>query len=290
MPRTSSGVTDALVDRVDDPAVVHDADPVGQVEHVVDVVADQEDPDALVLELADEAPDLRGLGRPERRGGLVHDQDPGVEVDGTRDRDGLALAAGEGLHGLGEVLEVGVEPAHHLAGLGLHGRVVEGADARSSSRGPGTGCRARRCCRRARASGRSSRCCRPWRRAGCGSSTGLPSMRISPVSAGWAPDRTRISVDLPAPLPPTRPMTSPAWRSIETSRTACTPPKATLMPRISTSGVRSVDRHGRVVLRLGHRPPRRRRRLKVSKPTARISTMPATTFWPGELTPMKLRP
>ena len=52
-----------LVDRVDDPAVVHDADPVGQVEHVVDVVADQEDADALVLELADQVADLRRLGR-----------------------------------------------------------------------------------------------------------------------------------------------------------------------------------------------------------------------------------
>ena len=39
---------------------------------------------------------------------------------------------------------------------------------------------------------------------------GSPSIRISPESAGWAPDSTRIRVDLPAPLPPTRPMTSPA--------------------------------------------------------------------------------
>src|SRR5689334_3794086 len=45
-----------------------------------------------------------------------------------------------------------------------------------------------------------------------------------------------MRVDLPAPFPPTRPMTSPALRSIVTSRTAWTPPKATLMPRISTSG------------------------------------------------------
>ena len=43
-----------LVDRADDPAVVHDADPVGQVEHVVDVVADQEDADPLALELPDQ--------------------------------------------------------------------------------------------------------------------------------------------------------------------------------------------------------------------------------------------
>ena len=44
-------VTVVLVDRADELALVHDADPVGQVEHVVDVVADQEDADALLLEL-----------------------------------------------------------------------------------------------------------------------------------------------------------------------------------------------------------------------------------------------
>ena len=38
---------------------------------------------------------------------------------------------------------------------------------------------------------------------------GTPSMRISPESAAWAPE-ARMRVDLPAPLPPTRPTTSPA--------------------------------------------------------------------------------
>src|SRR6266508_3732656 len=66
--------------------------------------------------------------------------------------------------------------------------------------------------------------------------TGRPSTRICPPSGGWAPDRARISVDLPAPLPPTSPTTSPAWRSTVTSHTAWTPPNATLMLRISTSG------------------------------------------------------
>ena len=46
------------------------------------------------------------------------------------------------------------------------------------------------------------------------------------------------------------------------------------------------DGHWSILLR--RQEPRRR--LKVSKPTARIRTMPATTFWPGELTPMKLSP
>ena len=115
--------------------------------------------------------------------------------------------------------------------------------------------------------------------------TASPLTKISPLSAGWAPDSTRISVDLPAPLPPTRPMTSPGFRSMVTSRTAWTPPKATLMPRISTSGVCSAT--VTVSLLAAHEP---RRRLMVSRPTATTSTTPATTFWPGEFTPMKLRP
>src|SRR5918994_918413 len=65
---------------------------------------------------------------------------------------------------------------------------------------------------------------------------GLPSIRITPESARCAPDRARISVDLPAPLPPTSPMTSPAWTSMLTSSTACTPPNATRMLRISQIG------------------------------------------------------
>src|SRR3954452_1370174 len=61
-------------------------------------------------------------------------------------------------------------------------------------------------------------------------------MTISPSLAGWAPESTRICVDLPAPLPPTRATTSPAWRSTLTPSTACTPPNETRMSRISTSG------------------------------------------------------
>src|SRR5215470_2737134 len=64
---------------------------------------------------------------------------------------------------------------------------------------------------------------------------GRPSIRISPESAWCAPDSTRISVLLPAPLPPTRPTTSPRRKSTLTSSTACTPPKATRMCCMSTS-------------------------------------------------------
>ena len=69
-----------------------------------------------------------------------------------------------------------------------------------------------------------------------GSSTGAPSTRISPASAGSTPERILISVDLPAPLWPSSPSTSPAARSRLTSSTAWTPPKVLVMPRSSTSG------------------------------------------------------
>ena len=94
------------------------------------VVADQEDADALALELEDQLGDLPGLGGAQRRRGLVHDQHAGIEIDRPRNRDRLALAAGKRFHRLLEAAEMRVEPAHHLAGLGLHGRIVERAPGR----------------------------------------------------------------------------------------------------------------------------------------------------------------
>ena len=95
MPSTSSLVTSSLFDGAHELALEHDADAVRQVEDVVDVVADEEDADALALELEDEFTDLRCLRRAERRGRLVHDEDLGVEVDGAGDGDRLALPAGQ---------------------------------------------------------------------------------------------------------------------------------------------------------------------------------------------------
>ena len=118
-----------LVDGAHELALEHDADAVRQVEDVVDVVADEEDADALALQLKDEVADLRRLRRAEGRRRLVHDEDLGVEVDGAGDGHRLTLAAGERLHRRLEVLEAGVEPAHHLSSRRLHGRVVQRAQA-----------------------------------------------------------------------------------------------------------------------------------------------------------------
>ena len=55
----------------DDLAVLHHRHAVGEVEHVVDVLTDEEDAEALGLELLDELANLRGLGRPQRRRRLM---------------------------------------------------------------------------------------------------------------------------------------------------------------------------------------------------------------------------
>src|SRR5215218_7464954 len=67
--------------------------------------------------------------------------------------------------------------------------------------------------------------------------TGRPSKRISPLSNGWMPAMHLISVDLPAPLSPTRAMTSPdeTWKS--TSNSAWTAPKLFETPCSSRTGV-----------------------------------------------------
>ena len=65
---------------------------------------------------------------------------------------------------------------------------------------------------------------------------GRPSSRISPVSAVWTPDRIFMRVDFPAALSPTRPTTSPAPMTRETSRSATIAPKRLETFRISTRG------------------------------------------------------
>src|SRR5215213_1157910 len=66
--------------------------------------------------------------------------------------------------------------------------------------------------------------------------TGEPSKRISPSSTGWIPAMHLISVDLPAPLSPTRAMTSPAATRKSTWYSAWTAPNRFETPRSSRTG------------------------------------------------------
>src|SRR5579884_2874455 len=64
----------------------------------------------------------------------------------------------------------------------------------------------------------------------------LPSTKISPLSGMFTPAMVLIRVDLPAPLSPTRPTTSPEYTSKSTPRSACTAPKDLVMPRSWRAG------------------------------------------------------
>src|SRR3546814_4726834 len=63
----------------DQAAVLHHTHPVREVEDVMQVVADEEDADTLLLQMVNQLGNHGGLLRPERRGRLVHDEDFGVE-------------------------------------------------------------------------------------------------------------------------------------------------------------------------------------------------------------------
>ena len=97
--------------------------------------------------------------------------------------------------------------AHALAGraCGTPSRARPGV----APRGRGTGWWRCRAPARRRASGTRSRCPASWASCGRWNEIGWPSSSIVPASGVNAPDRHFISVDLPAPLSPMTPSTSP---------------------------------------------------------------------------------
>src|SRR5262245_20494931 len=67
-----------------------------------------------------------------------------------------------------------------------------------------------------------------------------PSMAMAPASRAYAPFRVVTSVDLPAPLSPSSTCTSPARRSKSTPASATTPGNVLRMPRMASTGARSI--------------------------------------------------
>ena len=152
------------------------------------------------------------LGRREGGGRLVHDEDAGVERERLGDLDELLLADAQAADA-GVRVELDAEAVEEAPGGGGHG-------ARGRGRGRrGSGSRPRKMLAATLSSG--TRFSSWWMMAMPARSasrtvarrTGVPSIRISPSSAGWTPERIFISVDLPAPFSPMRAWTSPARRS-----------------------------------------------------------------------------
>ena len=81
--------------RVDDahhPAAPEDGRPVGDVDHRIDVVADQDDREAIVAEVADELQDAVGSFQSQCRCRLVEDQELDVPmIERAADGDRLLL-------------------------------------------------------------------------------------------------------------------------------------------------------------------------------------------------------
>ena len=92
---SSADFISLAVRRERDLAAVEHHEAIGDVEDVVDVVADEQDRASACLHLAHEMEDLGGLGERKRRRRLVEDDEIRLLVDGARDRHSLALAARE---------------------------------------------------------------------------------------------------------------------------------------------------------------------------------------------------
>ncbi len=73
----------------DEFAVAQDGDAVGDLEHLVEEVGDEEDGDAAIAQIAHDAEQLFDLAAIEARGGLVEDEHAGVDDHGAADGDEL---------------------------------------------------------------------------------------------------------------------------------------------------------------------------------------------------------
>ena len=109
-------------------AVAHHRDGVAQREDLVEAVGDEHQRPALVAQAAGDGEEPLDLDAAERGGGLVHDQQAGVERDGLRDLDDLLVGDREAQGGAPGV-DVHAEPVEELLGLGVHRRPVDPAAA-----------------------------------------------------------------------------------------------------------------------------------------------------------------
>ena len=121
-----------------DRAAIHHDEALGDVEDVVDVVADEQHRAAAGAHRAHEAKDLFGFGQRERGGRLVHHDQVRLVVDRARERDALPLAARELADDrIGrEHLRGEADLAHQPLGLAPLARRCRASRANWSARGP----------------------------------------------------------------------------------------------------------------------------------------------------------
>lgn len=112
------------VDGVDDVAVAQHRDAIRDRQHLLELVADVEDGDAAVMEVADEGEQPFDLGGRQAGGGLVHDQQAGVARERLGDLQQLLLGHDQVSHP-GAGVELEPDPAEQAQGRGPHRGLVE---------------------------------------------------------------------------------------------------------------------------------------------------------------------
>ena len=131
--RAQDGVERAGLDQ---PAVAHHRDAVGDLRDHAHVVGDEQHGGAVIaLQVADQGQDLLLRGDVERGGRLVRDQELRLEHQRHRDHDALALAAGQAVRVGGEdALDLG-QPhlLHHVEDALRRARASRSVWARSTS-------------------------------------------------------------------------------------------------------------------------------------------------------------
>ena len=106
----------ASVGNLDDAAEIHDSDPACHVAHNGEVVADEQIGQAeAILQVAHEIQDLRLHRHVEGRGRLVADNELRIRRERARNRDALALAAGEFMRVLLAVRRMEADQGQQLA-------------------------------------------------------------------------------------------------------------------------------------------------------------------------------
>src|SRR3546814_9548008 len=103
-----------------------DRDAVGDLAHLAELVGDEDDGGARLLEPAHDRHELVGLLRGEHRSGLVEDQHARVLGESLDDLDALLHAHGQILHERVRIY-IEAEPLGDLAHLGAGGRKVQAA-------------------------------------------------------------------------------------------------------------------------------------------------------------------
>ena len=121
------------------PAVAQDRDAVGDLEHLLEVVADEEQRDSGAAQASDHSEHLGHLTRLERGRRLVEDHDARVGRHRAHDGDHLLDPRAERVHRAPDV-DVDAVAAQQRRGPAVHLADIEEPPSGTAARCPGTGC------------------------------------------------------------------------------------------------------------------------------------------------------